>query len=81
MFLTLTVSVPGLRPPECPTNIDCQSASKLQVRVFYCALYVVAIGVGGVKPCASTLGGKKKLLIFHEIIEYPHSLSVQRKLL
>lgn len=58
VFLTLAVSVPGLRPPECPTNIDCEPASTLQVRTFYAALYVVAIGVGGVKPCFSSLGAK-----------------------
>jgi dipeptide/tripeptide permease len=58
VFLTMTVSVPGLKPPDCPTNIGCEPASKLQIRVFYTALYVVAVGVGGIKPCFSSLGAQ-----------------------
>lgn len=58
VFLTVTVSVPSLRPPECTTNTSCEPASKLQVRIFYIALYVVALGAGGVKPCFSSLGAQ-----------------------
>jgi peptide/histidine transporter 3/4 len=56
ILLTLSVSLPSLKPPECPTHTDCKNVSKWQVGVFYFALYVVAVGVAGVKPCFSSLG-------------------------
>lgn len=77
ILLTMAVSVPGLRPPDCPTNIDCEPASTLQVRTFYVALYIVAIGVGGVKPCFSALGADqfeeedtKERLMKHSYFNY-----------
>lgn len=38
-------------------NCEPGTASKAQVGVFYLALYVIALGIGGVKPCLSALGG------------------------
>uniref|UniRef100_A0A5B7BW04 Uncharacterized protein n=1 Tax=Davidia involucrata TaxID=16924 RepID=A0A5B7BW04_DAVIN len=60
-LLTLAVSVPGLKPPSCGHDVkeadDCDKrASPLQVGVFYCALYIIAIGTGGTKPNISTMG-------------------------
>ncbi|KAG9446874.1 hypothetical protein H6P81_013002 [Aristolochia fimbriata] len=56
-LLTVAVSVPSLRPPECKSGEEyCVRASALQVGVFYCALYVVAVGTGGTKPNISTMG-------------------------
>ncbi|GLJ48634.1 hypothetical protein SUGI_1026040 [Cryptomeria japonica] len=57
IILTLAVSLPSLRPPECPTNSNsCNKASTLQVGIFYFALYVLALGTGGTKPNISTIG-------------------------
>lgn len=58
-LLTLAVSLPALRPPPCGKGIkeeDCQKASSLQVGIFFCALYIIAIGTGGTKPNISTMG-------------------------
>ncbi|KAL5561970.1 hypothetical protein UlMin_031717 [Ulmus minor] len=58
-LLTLAVSVPALRPPQCGHGIkeeDCERASSLKVATFYCALYIIAIGAGGTKPNISTMG-------------------------
>ncbi|GMP77553.1 hypothetical protein CsSME_00033798 [Camellia sinensis var. sinensis] len=56
--LTLSVSVPGLRPPHCsdPDPAHCKKASTLELVVFYGALYTLAIGTGGTKPNISTIG-------------------------
>ncbi|KAH9309405.1 hypothetical protein KI387_037316 [Taxus chinensis] len=57
IILTLAVSVPSLRPPECAKDaIVCPKASTLQVGIFYFALYVLALGTGGTKPNISTIG-------------------------
>ncbi|KAH9785227.1 protein nrt1/ ptr family 5.2 [Citrus sinensis] len=59
-LLTLAVSVPALKPPSCGHGIkieDChKKASALQKGIFYCALYIIAIGTGGTKPNISTMG-------------------------
>jgi len=63
LLLTLTVSLRSLRPAQCAAgaaavaNCEPGTASKVQVGVFYLALYVIALGIGGVKPCLSALGG------------------------
>ncbi|WJX84406.1 hypothetical protein P8452_66985 [Trifolium repens] len=58
-LLTLTVSLPMLRPPPCAQDIaskDCQKASSFQIGIFFFALYIIAIGTGGTKPNISTMG-------------------------
>ncbi|XP_022847158.1 protein NRT1/ PTR FAMILY 5.2-like [Olea europaea var. sylvestris] len=59
-LLTLAVSLPGLRPPSCGhqvKEVDCdRHASTFQVGIFYCALYIIAVGTGGTKPNISTMG-------------------------
>ncbi|XP_022761162.1 protein NRT1/ PTR FAMILY 5.2-like [Durio zibethinus] len=57
-LLTLSVSIPGLKPPPChQANIDhCKEASKLQLAVFFGALCTLAVGTGGTKPNISTIG-------------------------
>ncbi|KAG2283072.1 hypothetical protein Bca52824_054292 [Brassica carinata] len=58
LVLTLSVSIPGMKPPECSTASaeDCEKASVLQLAVFFGALYRLAIGMGGTKPNISTIG-------------------------
>ncbi|KAI8560810.1 hypothetical protein RHMOL_Rhmol04G0284900 [Rhododendron molle] len=55
-LLTLSVSLPGLRPPHCPDPKNCKKASTIQLAVFYGALYTLAVGTGGTKPNISTIG-------------------------
>ncbi|XP_077229760.1 protein NRT1/ PTR FAMILY 5.2-like isoform X2 [Tasmannia lanceolata] len=59
-LLTLSVSLPSLRPPSCAKGVayeDCtKRATTFQVGIFYCALYIIAAGTGGTKPNISTMG-------------------------
>lgn len=60
-LLTLSAALHQLRPPagspDCVKNgIDCPSAKGAQIGVFYLALYLVALGTGGIKPCVSSFG-------------------------
>ncbi|KAG1361863.1 Protein NRT1/ PTR FAMILY 5.2 [Cocos nucifera] len=58
-LLTLIVSLRSLRPPSCSTVKagDCNShATPFQVGIFYCSLYIIALGTGGTKPNISTMG-------------------------
>ncbi|KAL0451049.1 UNVERIFIED_CONTAM: protein NRT1/ PTR FAMILY 8.1 [Sesamum latifolium] len=52
-LLTLSASVPGLKP-ECNTN-GCHPNS-LQTATFFVAIYLIALGTGGIKPCVSSFG-------------------------
>ncbi|XP_027349073.1 protein NRT1/ PTR FAMILY 5.2-like [Abrus precatorius] len=55
-LLTLAVSLPALKPPPCVQDQNCSQASTLQRGVFFLALYIIAIGIGGTKPNISTMG-------------------------
>ncbi|WJX17165.1 hypothetical protein P8452_07106 [Trifolium repens] len=57
-LLTLSVSLPSLKPPECHQTYitKCKEASTHQLVVFYSALYILAVGTGGTKPNISTIG-------------------------
>lgn len=52
-LLTLSASVPGLRPP-CGAGV-CHP-STMQSAVTFIALYTIALGTGGIKPCVSSFG-------------------------
>lgn len=53
-LLTLSASVPGLRP-ACVTKEDCHPTHTQSV-VTFLALYLIALGTGGIKPCVSSYG-------------------------
>ncbi|KAF7827557.1 protein NRT1/ PTR FAMILY 8.3-like [Senna tora] len=53
--LTLSTSVPALKPAECVDSF-CPSASPTQYTVFFFGLYLIALGTGGIKPCVSSFG-------------------------
>lgn len=57
VLLTLSASIDSLRPPQC-TKRPCIPipASKHQTSFLYCALALIAIGTGGIKPCVSSFG-------------------------
>ncbi|KAK7860395.1 protein nrt1/ ptr family 8.2 [Quercus suber] len=52
--LTLSASVPGLKP-TCSGKEDCH-ATVAQTAVCFLALYLIALGTGGIKPCVSSYG-------------------------
>ncbi|KAE8648290.1 hypothetical protein Csa_017802 [Cucumis sativus] len=53
--LTLSASVPALKPAEC-VGFMCPPASAAQYMVFFLGLYLIALGTGGIKPCVSSFG-------------------------
>eukprot|EP00249_Psilotum_nudum_P022039 c28351_g2_i1 orf=179-2056(-) len=55
-LLTLTASIPQLRPSHCAENSLSCGPSKGQLATFYLALYLIALGTGGIKPCVSSFG-------------------------
>ncbi|CAH8389867.1 unnamed protein product [Eruca vesicaria subsp. sativa] len=55
-LLTLSASVPGLKPAECIGPSLCSPATMVQYVVFFSGLYLIALGTGGIKPCVSSFG-------------------------
>ncbi|KAJ1437361.1 PTR2 family proton/oligopeptide symporter, conserved site [Sesbania bispinosa] len=53
VLLTLSASAPGLRP-SCDAN-GCNPTSA-QTAACFIALYLIALGTGGIKPCVSSFG-------------------------
>ncbi|XP_023515136.1 protein NRT1/ PTR FAMILY 5.2-like [Cucurbita pepo subsp. pepo] len=58
ILLTMAVSLPTQKLPSCaqPTAGHCDKPSTLQLALYFGALYIVAIGIGGTKPNISTIG-------------------------
>ncbi|CAN7142066.1 unnamed protein product [Brassica rapa subsp. narinosa] len=52
-LLTLSASVPGLTPTCHGENCH---ATEFQVAITFVALYLIALGTGGIKPCVSSFG-------------------------
>ncbi|KAH7572391.1 hypothetical protein JRO89_XS04G0248800 [Xanthoceras sorbifolium] len=57
-MLAICTALPQLRPPPCQASLSnkCEEANNFQMGVFYLALYVYGIGVGGIKSSISGLG-------------------------
>ncbi|XP_010424978.1 PREDICTED: protein NRT1/ PTR FAMILY 8.4 isoform X2 [Camelina sativa] len=53
--LTLSASVPGLKPAKCIGSL-CPPATTVQSTVLFSGLYLIALGTGGIKPCVSSFG-------------------------
>ncbi|GMN32723.1 hypothetical protein TIFTF001_003814 [Ficus carica] len=56
--LTISTIVPSLRPPKCTAHTvpPCIPASGMQLTVLYTALYLTALGTGGLKSSVSGFG-------------------------
>ncbi|XP_042058986.1 protein NRT1/ PTR FAMILY 3.1-like isoform X2 [Salvia splendens] len=52
--ITISASLPQLRPPPCPTQESCVEASSLQLWMLYLALLLTSLGTGGIRPCVVT---------------------------
>ncbi|KAH6768889.1 nitrate transporter 1.1 [Perilla frutescens var. frutescens] len=56
-ILTISTTIPSLRPPKCALNSSsCIPASGKQLMVLYIALYLTALGTGGLKSSVSGFG-------------------------
>ncbi|KAG9132873.1 hypothetical protein Leryth_014821 [Lithospermum erythrorhizon] len=56
-ILTISTIIPGLRPPKCASgSSSCTPASGSQITVLYAALYLTALGTGGLKSSVSGFG-------------------------
>ncbi|KAK8513281.1 hypothetical protein V6N12_052478 [Hibiscus sabdariffa] len=53
-LLALSASVPGMRP-RCSAEDNCNPTDK-QSEMDFLALYLIALGTGGIKPCVSSFG-------------------------
>ncbi|KAM4125358.1 hypothetical protein ACB094_01G303700 [Castanea mollissima] len=57
--LALSTKLPQLRPPPCGTTAStthCKQANKLQMGILYMGLYIIALGIGGLKSSVSGFG-------------------------
>ncbi|KAL8460081.1 hypothetical protein ACS0TY_031843 [Phlomoides rotata] len=52
--ITVSATLPQLRPPSCPTQENCIEASNQQLWVLYAALLLTSLGTGGIRPCVVT---------------------------
>ncbi|KAL3613433.1 hypothetical protein CASFOL_042696 [Castilleja foliolosa] len=56
-ILTISTIIPGLRPPKCAAGSEsCIPASGKQLAFLYLALYLTALGTGGLKSSVSGFG-------------------------
>ncbi|KAI5071868.1 hypothetical protein GOP47_0014119 [Adiantum capillus-veneris] len=55
-MLTISASVPDLKPKSCSSSSSCPKATAAQSAFFYISLYLIAIGTAGVKPCLEAFG-------------------------
>ncbi|CAH1415657.1 unnamed protein product [Lactuca virosa] len=56
-ILTISTAIPSLQPPKCSkTGGSCIPATDLQLAVLYLALYLTALGTGGLKSSVSGFG-------------------------
>ncbi|KAJ7956680.1 protein NRT1/ PTR FAMILY 6.2 [Quillaja saponaria] len=56
--LAISTKLPQLRPPPChaTANNNCKQANGLQMGILYLALYIIALGTGGLKSSVSGFG-------------------------
>lgn len=54
--VTISALLPSLRPPPCPSQVNCKEASTSQLGVLYMSLILTSLGSGGIKPCVVTFG-------------------------
>ncbi|XP_072974777.1 protein NRT1/ PTR FAMILY 8.1-like isoform X1 [Typha angustifolia] len=53
-LLTMSASVKGLKPYYCQNGVC--DPTKTQTALVFLALYLIALGTGGIKPCVSSFG-------------------------
>lgn len=56
-ILAISTAIPSLQPPKCtPNSGTCEAATGLQLTFLYLALYLTALGTGGLKSSVSGFG-------------------------
>ncbi|XP_024993490.1 protein NRT1/ PTR FAMILY 6.3-like [Cynara cardunculus var. scolymus] len=56
-ILAISTAIPSLQPPKCTkTGDSCVPATDLQLAILYIALYLTALGTGGLKSSVSGFG-------------------------
>ncbi|KAG6402531.1 hypothetical protein SASPL_134727 [Salvia splendens] len=55
VLLTLSATIDTMRPPRC-IRLPCIPSTTNQKAFLYCALALIALGTGGIKPCVSSFG-------------------------
>ncbi|XP_073132134.1 protein NRT1/ PTR FAMILY 6.2 [Henckelia pumila] len=56
-LLAITTRLPQLRPPSCEDHaMNCKQANEFQMGMLYLALYIIALGTGGLKSSVSGFG-------------------------
>uniref|UniRef100_A0A7N0TDH7 Uncharacterized protein n=1 Tax=Kalanchoe fedtschenkoi TaxID=63787 RepID=A0A7N0TDH7_KALFE len=58
LMLAVSTKLPELRPPPCETHLThlCKHADGFQMGILYLALYLIALGTGGLKSSVSGFG-------------------------
>ncbi|CAM6117944.1 unnamed protein product [Calypogeia fissa] len=57
ILITLFASLPVFWQPHCdPPEVPCQAAHGMNLATLYIALYLIALGTGGIKSCVSAFG-------------------------
>ncbi|KAF8007874.1 hypothetical protein BT93_K1766 [Corymbia citriodora subsp. variegata] len=55
-MMTITASIPQLRPSPCDSQTDCQQPDSGDFTCLFAALGLVAIGAGAIRPCCIAFG-------------------------
>ncbi|KAL3714849.1 hypothetical protein ACJRO7_006711 [Eucalyptus globulus] len=55
-MMTLTASIPQLRPSPCNSQTDCQQPDSGDLTFLFASLGLVAIGAGAIRPCCIAFG-------------------------
>nr|GMC65227.1 protein NRT1/ PTR FAMILY 6.2-like [Ipomoea batatas] len=55
-ILAIATKLPQLRPPPCEAHQNCEPANGFQMGILYLALYLIALGTGGLKSSVSGFG-------------------------
>lgn len=57
--ITLSTILPHMRPPPCPTQVNCQKANSSQLSIFFISLVLISLGSGGIRPCVVPFLGEQ----------------------
>ncbi|XP_061368534.1 protein NRT1/ PTR FAMILY 3.1-like [Gastrolobium bilobum] len=51
VVMTVSAILPHMRPPPCPTQVNCQEATSSNLWILYLSLLLTSLGSGGIRPC------------------------------
>ncbi|XP_039054885.1 protein NRT1/ PTR FAMILY 4.6-like [Hibiscus syriacus] len=59
IILTIQARTPSLKPPQCNPSIPCEEVGDGKAAMLFVGLYLVALGVGGIKGSLPTHGAEQ----------------------